>query len=213
MKDQKYMIGNLATSIKFGKPVRLTLQDFADANHYADGSDSLEWFKHNLIPIEVTVNNLIDHLGFKKESHCARTPMLQGLELCYNFFEGVVRLQTTQGGFTIPLPELKYIHQVQNYYESMNGTELKPRVITPKTEEAQPKRLTGLSHDKSLTTDGEFIYSHELKFAQIKLISFTDLIMVVYFKNIESGESGDMQFSNKEHPELSQLLFTKHIAV
>lgn len=193
MKDQKYMIGNLAMSIKFAKAVRLTLQDFADANQYADGSSSLEWFKNNVIPIELKMHHFCN-LDIKVPYQISLVER-SGIP-SYFFWSWDTGLQHP----------IKYVHELQNWYHLLsNGKEL--RVVHETSPE--PKRLTGLSHNKSITTDLEFIYSHELKYAKIRFVTFTRKTVVVYFTNIETGASGDMQFETVDAPELAELLKSK----
>ncbi|PCJ57948.1 MAG: hypothetical protein COA65_08795 [Rhodospirillaceae bacterium] len=65
MEANELRIGNWYNSIRFNTPIRLHLEDFAEASIHADGADSLEWFDTHIEPIPLT-NEWLKDFGIEK---------------------------------------------------------------------------------------------------------------------------------------------------
>ena len=78
--------------------------------------------KWRLIPL--TEDWLINKADFKEVGQAIRKPLNQFLELCYIKPLKEMRLQTIDSGFTINLPHLQSIHNLQNFWKEHTGQEL-----------------------------------------------------------------------------------------
>ncbi|GAF83809.1 unnamed protein product, partial [marine sediment metagenome] len=121
---------------------------------------------------------------------------------------------------------ITYVHELQNWYFLLSKGQQVELNFEPKKKvsvcqctcpepypDVEPKCITGLSDDKEITTDGEFIYSHEIKFAKIEHFAMKEFSRPktahVYFENIETGVHGEMVFNVSDAPELAELLKSK----
>ena len=121
MKDMDLRIGNCYNSIKFNTPIKLHLEDFAEASVHADGSDSLEWFDTHIESIPLTEQWLKD-LGFEKRGRNIYLILIDEsginqISLRYK------KLVTNKSGI-VNIDHIKYVHQLQNLYFALTGKEL-----------------------------------------------------------------------------------------
>lgn len=122
MEATELRIGNWYNSIRFNTPIKLHLEDFAEASKHADGADSLEWFDTHIDPIPLTEQWLRD-FGFKLAYEAIHDAM--AVYKLNNFGivneAGIITLDSMDADFEI---EIEYVHTLQNLYSSLTGKEL-----------------------------------------------------------------------------------------
>ena len=140
MKAIELRIGNWYNSIKFNTPIRLQLEDFAEASAHADGSDSLEWFDTHIEPIPLTEQWLKDFgfiNGIMELTLEVEGQRLRKIEVnCFDFtnltdYKEKIFCKLTYSSWnpetqTRELFERKfyYVHQFQNLCFELTGNEL-----------------------------------------------------------------------------------------
>lgn len=65
-----------------------------------------------------------DRSGSMKNRLGFGLPVLSAFEFCWYVQDGFLRFQTTGSGFTTRMEHIQYLHQLQNLYFSLTGTEL-----------------------------------------------------------------------------------------
>lgn len=137
INPRELSVGSFLYSKKFKIVVSLELQDFFEAEIYANGSNDLGWFNENLEAIELNEKWLIN-AGFERyktsgyfriegNKYYSGNPQKEK--------QGHIVIKLTKAGnfrvenFGNKTVYLKYLHQLQNLYSVIKGTDLEIEYI------------------------------------------------------------------------------------
>lgn len=136
MKVQELRIGNYYNSVKWGKPVQCTLEDFYDLCAKADGASDHPPIDEMFEPIPLT-EEWLKKFGFKlihKENKHYAIENPNGYKDLYKIhFFPTINDQwhlafsdriTGRDETYIPASYIKYVHQLQSLYFALTGAEL-----------------------------------------------------------------------------------------
>ncbi len=111
MKKEELRIGNWYQSVKWGVPVRCDLTDLYNLSANADGADDDPPIDEMFAPILLT-EEWLKKLGFK--------PLKNDFQM-----KGLI-IHKRKRGFIVrrSIQQLFYVHQLQNLYFALTGSEL-----------------------------------------------------------------------------------------
>src|SRR5690349_24749444 len=135
-----------AKELRIGNHIGLNLKEFSEnyftvvelAEESAVMTDGLEWHPIRdrqyfspedcegipLTPEWVKKFGLVDVSGDKNGMAYRMTIGKTGIDVAWYVLDGYLRLQTTGSGWTWQMPHIIYVHQLQNLYYALTGSEL-----------------------------------------------------------------------------------------
>jgi hypothetical protein len=131
MQANEIRLGNLVKATKsggynnIGDVIAITsINLFTGVNEWQDMGASGYIPFDGIVPVPLLRFNLLP-LGFTPAEDSYRLTIHGNRELAIYSSEGFVRYQTKSEGFTTALKHIQYVHQLQNLYFSLTGSELR----------------------------------------------------------------------------------------